>query len=186
MDAHTALRTRTTTHHFRPDPVPREAVIRALEAGMAAPNHRRTWPWRFLLLGRASRAPLADLAVELKRGPDGMLPGDAAVARIRDKILTPPWCVVVTCTRSDDAFRQNEDRAAVACAIQNIQLSLHADGIASKWSTGAVTRRPETYAHLDLDPDEVEVTAFLWVGLPAESARKPERPPLAEVLTERP
>lgn len=186
MHVHDALRTRRTVHAYRTDPVPIDVVRRALEAAILAPNHRLTEPWRFVLLGRAGRAPLADRNVALKAPADGAELSPGARERIRRKILDPPGCLVVGCTRSDDPIRQREDRWAVACAIQNLALSLHADGVASKWSSGAVTRHPDAYRATGLDPDEVEILGFVWIGYAAEVPDAPARSPLETVYREVP
>jgi nitroreductase len=51
MDLHTALTTRRTVQRFRPDPVPSDVLHRALDAAQLAPNHKRTWPWRWGQVG---------------------------------------------------------------------------------------------------------------------------------------
>lgn len=182
MHLHDALATRRTVHHYREEAVPGEVIRRALEAAILAPNHRMTQPWRFVLLGRAAREPLVARSVDLRSGPPAP---PEVVERIRGKIVGPPHCLVVACLRSDDDFRMGEDRAAVACAIQNLSLSLHADGVASKWSTGAITRDPAAYAAAGLDPDEVEITGFIWIGFAAMVPDAPARTPLDEVFSER-
>jgi hypothetical protein len=60
-----------------------------------------------------------------------------------------------------------EDAAAVAAAVENLQLSLWADGVGSKWGTGGLVRAPATRTILGLAENEV-ATALLWIGWPAE------------------
>lgn len=186
MNVHDALRTRRTIHRFRREAVPDGVVRRALEAAVLAPNHRLTEPWRFVMLGRESRRPLADRNVVLKTPTDGPAPTPDAAARVRAKILDPPRCLVVGCRLSDDPIRQREDRQAVACAIQNVFLSLHADGVGSKWSSGAITRHPDAYAAAGFDPAEVEIVGFVWIGYAAEVPDAPARGPLESVYREEP
>ncbi len=186
MHVHDALRTRRTIHRYRPDPVPGDVVRRALEAAILAPNHRLTQPWRFVLLGRDSRRPLADRNVALKTAGDGAPLSPEACDRIRGKILDPPGCLVVGCVRSDDPLRWMEDREAVACAVQNVCLSLHGDGVGSKWSSGGITRHADAYAAAGLDPDDVEIVGFVWMGYAAETPAAPARSPLDEVYREAP
>lgn len=182
MHVHDALTTRRTVHHYREEAVPDEVIRRAVEAATLAPNHRMTQPWRFVLLGRSAREPLVARSAELRSGPPAP---PEVIDRIRGKIVGPPHCLVVGCIRSDDDFRMGEDRSAVACAIQNLSLSLHADGVASKWSTGAITRDPAAYAAAGLDPTEVEIMGFVWIGFADQVPEAPARKPLAEVFSER-
>ncbi len=143
MDVHAALRTRRTIHAYVPGPVPDEVVHRALEAAHHAPCHKLTWPWRFTLVGLAVRQQLAEHAVEVKAAKKGTL-SPAQQAAIRAKALNPGVLIVVSQVRCDDPTRRREDYAACAAAIQNLQLSAHADGYGTKWSTGGTTRTART------------------------------------------
>jgi nitroreductase len=179
MDARDALLGRRTPSHWAPDPVDPAVLDRALQAAHRAPCHRHTWPWRFLVVGPATRARLADVAVAVK-AKGGELPA-AQVEAIRRGSLDPAALIVVARVEHPDPFRAREDYAAVACAVENLMLSAWADGVASKWGTGAVTRAAETYAVLGLDPAVTPIEGFLWLGHPA---RFPDvqRPPLDDVV----
>jgi nitroreductase len=180
MDVHEALRTRRTVHAYTRDPVPEAAIERGLEAALHAPNHRLTCPWRFVRVGRRTRSGLAELAVRLQTGKSGPLPAEAE-AKVRAKILDPHELIVVSVVRDADPMIAREDYAAAACAIQNLHLSLWAEGIASKWGTGAPTRHPDGYALFGIDPVLEEIVGFVWVGIAAKIPAKPERPPLAQL-----
>lgn len=180
MDLHDALATRRTIHHYRPDPVPEAAILRALELAQLAPNHRLTLPWRFFLLGRETRRTLVPRAVELTSLKQTIT--DEIAIRIESKLTTPPLAIAVACLEHADALRQQEDLAAVACAIQNLCLSLHADGLGSKWGSGAITRDPATYAALGIQPEEMRLLGFIWVGYAERPVPVPPRPPVEEVI----
>lgn len=184
MDVQTALHTRRTVHRYRRGALPEGALDRALEAAIMAPNHRLTWPWRFTLVSREARAPLADLAVEFKAKPAQPCTAELE-AKVRAKVLDPEHLVVVSLVRADNPMVAREDYAAAACAIQNLSLSLTAEGIGSKWSTGGVTRAAGTYAILDIDPETEEIIGFVWVGLPDCEPKTPERPPLETFVRRR-
>lgn len=180
MDLHDALATRRTIHRYRPDPVPDAVVQRALELAQLAPNHRLTLPWRFMLLGRETRRALVPRAVELASLKQAIT--DEIAIRIEARLTTPPLAIAVACLESPDALRQQEDLAAVACAIQNLCLSLHADGLGSKWGSGAITRDAATYAALGIDPAELRLLGFIWVGYAEGPAPVPPRPPVEAVV----
>jgi nitroreductase len=178
---HEALRTRRTVHKYRPDPLPEGALERALEAAVLAPNHRHTHPWRFTLVGPETRAKLAEVGVEAARKKRGELSPEGE-AKARAKILTPAGLIVLRQVLCEDAFTREEDYASLACAAQNLMLSLHADGVGSKWSTGGVTRAPETYALLGVDPDAERIVGFLWAGI-ADQVPSPPKPAAADLVT---
>jgi len=185
MNVLDALLTRRTIHAFRRDPVPVEIVRRAVEAAVLAPNHRLTEPWQFTLLGREAREPLAELSVHLKAERDGEDPSPEIIARIRGKILDPPLALVVTRQVSDDPLRDGEDRSAVACALQNLFLALHAEGVGSKWSSGAVIRDPRFGQTVGVETEGRMVEGIIWIGYPESVPAVKPRAPIDKVYVER-
>eukprot|EP00980_Cylindrotheca_fusiformis_P007177 scaffold1513_cov141-Cylindrotheca_fusiformis.AAC.4 len=59
--------------------------------------------------------------------------------------------------------RQLEDYAAASAAIQNVMLSLHAEGIGTKWSTSPVIHTPAFRKLVQADPTD-RVAGFIMVG----------------------
>ncbi len=177
---------RVTVQDFSPEPLPAGALFRALEAGLSAPNHRLTEPWRFIRVGHQTRQCLAQVQARLK--DKGRTPSAESLNRAREKLGIAPELIVLLRAVSADAVVGREDYAAIACAVQNIALCLWAEGVGSKWSTGGVTSDAETYSLLGLDPATTEIVGFLTIGRPrGESPKKPPRRlGLAEVLTELP
>lgn len=173
MHVHDALLSRRTIHRYQPGELPEEVVQRALLAAHHAPCHKLTWPWRFVRVGPLTRAGLADVAVAVKEKKGPLDP--AARDSVREAVLSPPALIVVCQQVHDDPARAAEDYAAIACAIQNLQLSLHADGFGSKWSTGGVTSDPRTSTLLGLGAGE-RVVGFLWAGRAAQTPeiRRPD------------
>ena len=174
MHTHEALLTRRTAHRWIPGTLPEGALERALTAAHHAPNHTLTWPWRFTIIGPVCRKNLADLYVELKSGSNTLT--KEQITSYRAKILNPCELVVVSQIRCDEPFRAKEDYASCACAIQNMALSLWAEGVSSKWSTGKVTRHAETYRLTGVDLYEQEIVGFVWAGYPVRTPIPPRRP----------
>ena len=181
MDVHRALRERRTVHAYTRDPVPEAVIERALEAAIHAPNHKLTMPWRFLRVGRETRAALAELAVRLSIAKKGAMTPEIE-HKVRSKILDPHELIVVSVVRSDDPQTAREDLAASACAVQNLCLSLWADGVGSKWSTGTPSRADEGYALLGIDREREDIVGFVWVGVPLRVPQTPPRPPLSDFV----
>ncbi|MED5372162.1 MAG: nitroreductase family protein [Myxococcota bacterium] len=184
MDLHTAINERRTVHDWADAPVPELVVKRALEAAHSAPCHKFTWPWRFVWAGPETRQALFDLGVRLKT--QGKEPNERLLGKLTAKLKNPAHLVAVTQIRVDDAFQAKEDYAACACAIQNMALSIHADGFASKWGSGGITRHEKAYEYLDVDPAKEEIIAFVWIGVPAKVPERPERSPLREHIRRTP
>ena len=183
LDVHQTLTTRRTIHFYLPKPVPPEAIGRALDAAIRAPNHKLTNPWRFTLIGPDTRQKITKLGVELKT--EGKDLGLQKVEKTRQKLAAPPHLLVVSQVRAPDMHRAKEDYAAVACAIQNLSLSLWSEGIGSKWSSGALTSHATTYHLTGIEPKAEEIVGFVWIGYPLDI---PDSPRLAkdEVLRHMP
>jgi len=187
VSLHQLLLDRRTVHDYREQALPNGALQRALRAALAAPNHRMTEPWRFVRVGPQTRAKLVEIAIALKTRPESEL-SDSALQRLQDKILRPAELLVVCQIPQEKPEVAREDYAAVACAVQNLMLSLSAEGVGSKWSTGGITQDPRTLQLLGMKPEEGEIVGFLWAGYPeSESVPKPRRRKgVSDVLRELP
>ena len=190
MELMEAIFHRRTIKDFKPDTVPATILKRALTAGLWAQNHRLTEPWRFTLLGPQTHAQLAET---FARAQADSLPGakdDAARqekvrADARSKILSKP-CVVAISQRLGVPAQQREDYAAIACALQNIQLAAWAEGVGMQWSSGKIIDLPGTYEALAIDPGQAQLVGLLFFGYPASVPPAQARKPLAEVLNRLP
>jgi len=165
MNVIEAIRGRRTIKDFTADPVPPDTLLRVLDAGRWAQNHRLTQPWRFTLLGLEIKEALA-----------------CAFEDSRAKIVSRPAIVAASCVLSPDEVVRREDYAAAACAIQNVALAAWSEGLGMLWSTGKFTRQPETYRLLGIDPTAEEIVAFLNFGFPATVPPPPPRKGLNEIL----
>lgn len=179
---HEVIVSRNTAHFYQDKEVPEEALLRALHAAIRAPNHKLTNPWRFVRMGPESREQITELGVALKCGDEA---SESRRERVRAKLSGPPVLLVVSQVLDEDAFRRKEDYASVACAIQNLSLSLWAEGVGSKWSTGGVTRHEQVYELAGIDSEHEEIVGFVWVGYPLHTATAP-RKALDEVYREVP
>jgi len=179
MNTHQALIERRTVHTYDDRIVPPEIIDRALVAANHAPCHRKTFPWRFTIIGPLARAMVADLAVAVKAATRQL---DAEeIERIRAKILAPSHLLVASQVHNPDPDRAREDYAACSCAIQNLATSLAADGVGTKWSTGSISRHPEQYRIAGIDPAVEGIIGFIWAGY-GEVPPPIKRPPLEAVV----
>jgi len=175
------LRSRRTVHNFQPECPPKESILRAVELARWAPNHHKTEPWRFHLLGPETAAKVVELNAELvtaRKGPDH---GEHK----RKRWSTIPGWIAVSCPRSENEQLQQEDYAACCCAVQNFSLSLWSEGIGVKWGTGDVTRHPTFFEMLGLSPETHFIVGLMWYGYPADVPNQ-KRKPVEEIFSELP
>ena len=167
-----AVRQRRTVHDFEQRPVPPAIVDEALEAARWAPNHHRTEPWRFYLLGEKAQQAIADRNAEIVAAARG-----ERVAEVkRRRWLEMPGWLVMTVSRSDETLRAQEDYAACCCAAQNLMLALWAAGIGMKWTTGAVVRTSAFARIVGFDERAERVVGLFWYGYPATVTEQQRRP----------
>ncbi len=175
------IRNRRTVKLFLQRPVSRELVRDAIEVARWAPNHHVTEPWHFYVLGPESIREAVELTRTITTERKGEKMGDFKAASAAER---PGW-LVVTCRVTDDELMQREDYASCACAVQNFMLYLSAAGVASKWSTGPITRDDRFLRLLGIDPSEEFVVGLIWYGY-AKVTPTQRRKDVNEILTERP
>ena len=167
------IRTRRTSLLVDPDdPVPDELIARLLELATWAPNHKRTWPWRFTVVTGAGRHRLGEALAAVAPGLG--VPAEK-VAKLRTKYARSPAVVLVWVKVDAQPVRAKEDRDAVAAAVQNLLLAATSFGLGNYWATvpevleDAVRR----FAHLD---DDHDLVALVYLGWPTGVVAAPVRP----------
>ena len=150
------------------------AVVEEL-CGLAswAPNHKKTWPWRFAYFTgegrrRFGETMVADM-IDADFGDEGKR------AKTATKYLRTPGTLVVGCAPHDDEMLHSENRDAVAAGIQNILLAATARGLATFWSTPALARPPKVLDLCRFGPDD-RIVGLVYLGWPAGEPLPPERP----------
>jgi nitroreductase len=175
------IRSRRTTKMYLKTPVSRKLVNDAIELASWAPNHHLTEPWHFYVLGEHS---VRD-AVELTRVVVAEKKGDEmGEFKARSAATVPGW-MVVTCKKSSDEILQREDYASCCCAIQNLMLYFSEAGVATKWSTGPITRDQRFYELLGADSEQELIVGLIWFGYPKILPTQ-TRTGVAEISTELP
>lgn len=154
--------------------VPAELVRELCELAQWAPNHKRTWPWRFALIDGDARARLGNVIADAMQAH-----GDPAekVAKARGKYLRTPATLVVGSAPGDTDNRTAENRDAVAAGIQNLLLAATAHGLATYWGScphGA----NDVVADLCGFEAGTHVAAIIYLGWATDTVAVPERPPL--------
>jgi nitroreductase len=168
MDVEKAIRTRRTHKAFAADPVAPALLDELFELASWAPNHHLTTPWRFRVFGERTRSRLMELA-------EAEQPGAAA------KLQRAPTLVAVSAAQSGDPSQDREDLLATAVAAYLVLLGAHARGLAGYWRTVALLDDARGREIVGLPADEAPF-GLLYLGLPVQEQRVPERAPPAETV----
>ena len=153
--------------------VPLEVVDELCALASWAPNHKKTWPWRFAVFTGEGRHRLGDtMADEMERTGFG---DDAKRAKTRTKYLRTPAVLVVGCAAHDNEMLHAENRDAVAAGIQNLLLGATALGLASFWSTPAITQPPAVLELCRFAPDD-RLIGVIYLGWATQECPRPNAP----------
>ena len=179
--------------------VPRDVIERALEAASWAPTHGKTEPWRFTVFhGADAVARWHQLKLDGMRASMSGDELDAALAKAerKKKELKNVSAIIslgVKRVASSKGKLQPEweEIASMGCAVQNLHLSLEAEGYHGYWSSGGVNGWAEcdgTRAVLGLDNavngENDRVFGFFFVGCKRTDANyRMKREPVAEKTT---
>jgi nitroreductase len=138
-----------------------------------APNHKKTWPWRFAVFTGAGRARLGEtMANEMERAEFG---DDVKRAKTRTKYLRTPATLVVGSAPHADVMLHAENRDAVAAGIQNVLLGATTLGLASFWSTPALTQPPTVLDLCGFERGD-QLVGIIYLGWATQACPAPPRP----------
>lgn len=152
--------------------IPDALIWELLENANAAPSHRHTEPWRFHVIAPAKLEAFADFyQARYKQCTSPEKYNAKKYDKIKKKALQSSHILIVTMQRDrTESVPEWEELAAVACAVQNIYLSLGPMGLAGYWSSpGVVIEKIGQF--VDLKEGE-RCLGLFYLGLP-----KAELPP---------
>jgi nitroreductase len=155
------IRSRRTHKSFGPEPLAPAVIDELLELARWAPNHHRTNPWRFRVLGPET----------LERLKEAAGPAEAP------KLERAPTLVVASALLTGDLEQEEEDVCATASAIYAVLLAAHARGLAGYWRTPRVLRTKAGRDAVGL-PEGERFLGLIHLGTPRSDPPPPERAPL--------
>jgi nitroreductase len=152
--------------------VPTELVLELCELAQWAPNHKRTWPWRFAIAQGPARVRLGNAIADAMQAR-----GDPPekVAKTRTKYLRTPVTLVVGSAPGDSPLRTAENRDAVAAGIQNLLLGATEKGLASYWSTCPKGSNDVVSDLSGFEPG-TQIVGLIYLGWATSTVQSPERP----------
>lgn len=163
---------RTSLLVDRDAPVPDDLVDRLIDAATWAPNHKRTWPWRFTVVSGDSRGRLGRAMADAGSGL-GLDP--AKVEKLPTKYERSAVILLVWVHLDGDEVRRREDRDATAAAVQNLLLTATAHGLGNYWATVPDALVPAVRATANVGDDH-DLVALVYLGWPTGAVAVPERP----------
>ena len=154
--------------------VPDSLIDEICELAMWAPNHKRTWPWRFAHVKGEARGTYGNTVADslATAGKD-----EDAVAKARTKFLRSPSLIVVGSAQGEDQLRTDENRDAVAAGIQTLLLAATARGLATYWGSCPPPAQKAVADFCGFDRGTA-IIGHIYVGWPTGAPEAPARPEL--------
>jgi nitroreductase len=165
-------RRRTSMLVDKERPVPIDVIRDLCDLAQWAPNHKRTWPWRFAVAEGPARARLGNAVAEAMQA-NGDPP--EKVDKTRTKYLRTPTIVVVGSAAGDSPQRSGENRDSVAAGIEIMLLAATAHGLASYWSSCPKGANDTVVDICGFEPG-THITGLIYLGWATSSIEPPRRP----------
>ena len=157
MDTFKAILKRRSVREFSGDPIPKDDLVRLVEAARWAPSGYNRQPWEFIIITDP------EMIRQLKVAAQWMDKAAAIIAVVLDHQSSKFWL---------------EDGSA---AIENILLAATAMGYGSTWLQGYTEPSEEKFKQLLGVPAEKRLLTLIPVGVPAAWPTQ-EKKPLEEIL----
>ena len=158
-----------------------DAVIKViLTNAIWAPNHGQEEPWHFTVFTGDGLIKLSNFQSELYKQttPDNFK--ELTYNKLQKQPLKASHIIAIGMKKSANKnIPEVEDIAAVACAVQNIYLSVTAYGLGGYWTTGGITYRPQAKSFFGLGEND-KLLGFFYIGHIAIPSTGATRLPLDE------
>ena len=145
-----------------------------------APNHGQTEPWQFTVFTGEGLKKLAAVQSQLYKELAGAEYVEGKYLKLQQQPLRASHIIAIGMKRTTTKrIPEIEDIEAVACAVQNIYLSVTAYGLGGYWTTGGVTYFETAKYHFGLG-DEDKLLGFFYIGHVAIPSPAAKRAPFEE------
>ncbi|HMR19312.1 MAG TPA: nitroreductase [Sphingobacterium sp.] len=176
-----AIQNRRTVNQnsFTDQDITKEDLLTILEAANAAPTHKRTQPWRFVVFRKEG---LERLGAELSRIYRTTTPPEKytelAEQNMGKKATMSNVALAIIVNYSGE-LPEWEELAATACAVQNIWLAAHTLGIGGYWATPGLINHLGEFLQLE---SHQKCVGLFYMGHHNSEPREPVRSPIAEKI----
>ena len=182
---------------YRPDPVPREAIDKIIEAATKAPNGGNKQPWEFIVItDRDLISKVGQIYRDAWLGALGATPppNESPVyrsARYLAHHMPDVPAMILACvdhTRGSVPYTPGEPivrgryASSIWLAVQNLFLAARALGLGTRLTTAHLRREEEIQALLSI-PEYVETVALIPLGYPQGNFGSTSRLPAREVTS---
>ena len=163
-------------HLIEPSPNAAQLEI-AFQAALTAPDHHRLKPTHFIVVKGQQREMFGELLMDAVRDLGDQ--DEAQIERVKQHPLRAPLLVLaVTRFQEHAKVPEFEQTLSSGAAIQNLLLSLQAQGFSTMWRSGAVVESKLLKRKLGLQEHDL-ISGIIYVGTAFKAI-----PPRTEINTQ--
>jgi nitroreductase len=157
-----------------------EIVQQILINATWAPNHGQTEPWQFTVFTGEGLKKLAAFQSDVYKREAGNEYVEGKYLKLQQQPLRASHIIAIGMKRTTTKrIPEIEDIEAVACAVQNIYLSVTAYGLGGYWTTGGVTYNENAKYFFNLEEQD-KLLGFFYIGHVAIPSPAAKRKPVEE------
>lgn len=165
-------------------PVPDEVIKEALVNATWAPNHGKTEPWHFVVFTGKAIQRLIDFQMESYRSTAGDSFNEGKYQKIQTNYSRASHVIAICHKRNPQSrILELEEIEAVATAVQNLALTIHAYGYGGYWTTGGVTYNESAKSFFELDAADKLLGFYLVGAVIPESVTSGKRMPIEDKMS---
>ena len=158
--------------------IPDEIIENILTNATWAPTHGQNEPWHFTVFTGDGLKQLASFQSELYKQEAGDDYAEKKYIKLQQQPLKASHIIALGMKRNPNSrIPEIEDIEAVACAVQNIYLSVSAYGLGGYWTTGGITYYEKAKSFFGLDGAD-RLLGFFYIGYIAVPSAKSKRIPI--------
>ncbi len=196
MNLFEALNSQRSFTRFKPDPVPREAIDKIIDAATKAPNGGNRQPWEFIAITAPEVISQVGgvykdvwLNAQGAEAPPDETPAYKAARYLANHMPEVPALILICAVHGSgstpaqgEPFVRNSQASSIWPAAQNLFLAARALGLGTRLTTAHLRDEQRIKDILGI-PDHVETVMLTPLGYPRGSFGPTQRRPAAEVTS---
>ncbi len=159
--------------------ISREDILTILNAANAAPTHKRTQPWRFVVFRNEG---LVRLGEELARIYKSVTPAEKYTELTEQnmaKKATQSKAAIAIVVNYTGELPEWEELAATSCAVENMWLAATSIGIGGYWATPGLINHIAPFLNLE---ENQRCIGFFYMGHHESEPRDAVRNPIEDKI----
>lgn len=154
-----------------------------IENANYAPNHHLNYPWRFIVINKNKVADFVQVYIDLlfQQNPN-LESSDKKIEKLK-LFQKNIGAVIAIVHHVQDSKHYHEDQLAIACAVQNMYLSLSQfETIGGYWSTGMAYQSNEMRTFFKLS-EQQELMGYFVIGKLAHKRTETNRKDVKQFIS---